>query len=83
MDRRLSLSAWEESARIVILRSSELSLWVRTQCIVPLSEQKTEVAGGMSLDVFEHVRVNYLSSHYWQTQRLGRSPAHSPEHYLS
>lgn len=26
---------------------------------------------------------NYLTSHYRQTQRLGRSRAHSPEHYLS
>ena len=83
-DIRMPLSAQEESARKVILWRSERSssMWSR-RGIVPLSEQKTEVAGRMLLDVFEEVRVNYLTSHYRQTQRLGRSPAHSPEHYLS
>lgn len=49
-DIRISLSAQEESARRVILWRSELSssVWTR-HGIVPLSEQKTEVAGGMLL----------------------------------
>jgi hypothetical protein len=84
VDRRVFPSAQEESAVKGIPWRSELSSSVRKRRgIALLSEQKADVAGGMLLDVFERVRVNYLTSYYLQTQRLGRSLAHSLAQYLS
>lgn len=78
------LSAQKESALKVIPWRSELSPSVRKRHgTALLSEHSSEVAGGVLLDVFEWVRVNYLTSHYQQIQRLGGSQAHSPAHHLS